>query len=79
MPVIVKTSNGLPIPDDEPRILFRGRDKLALSMLRYYEKLCVEDGCTEYQLASLSKMISEFEDFAETSLTMKQPGITKGA
>jgi len=78
-PRIVKTTNGQPMPDDEPRILFRGRDKLALPMLKFYRELCVKDGCTDYQLESMDSMIAEFEQFATESTTMKQPGITKGA
>lgn len=76
---IVKTTNGQPLPDDEPRILFRGRDRLALPLLRHYRELCVADGCNDYQLESLDRMIAEFEEFAENSPTMKQPGITRGA
>lgn len=75
---IVKTGNGVPIPDDEPTILFRGRDKLTLPMLRFYRQLCVEDGCTQFQLDSLDDMIGRFEKFAATSPAMKQPGITEG-
>lgn len=75
---VVKTGNGVPIPDDEPVILFRGRDKLALPMLQFYRQLCVEDGCVAFQLESLDGMIREFKEFAVSSPTMKQPGITKG-
>jgi hypothetical protein len=75
---IVKTGNGVPIPDDEPVILFRGRDKLALPMLRHYRQLCVDDGCTGYQLRSMDDVIRKFEDFASMSATMKQPGCTLG-
>ncbi len=75
---IIKTSNGEPISDGEPTILFRGRDRLALPMLRFYRDLCVHDGCTQYQLDSMNEMIARFETFAEASATMKQPGITEG-
>lgn len=78
-PIIVKTTNGQSIPSDEPIILFRGRDKLAVKMLKYYRDLCVDDGCTPFQLESMNKMIGEFQDFADTSSTMKQPGSTSGA
>ena len=67
-----------PIPDDEPVILFRGRDKLALPMLRFYRELCVRDGCTDFQLESMDDMIRRFQEFADASSTMKQPGCTKG-
>jgi hypothetical protein len=78
-PIIVKSGNGEPIPLEEPRILFRGRDRLALPMLKYYRQLCVADGCTDYQLTSIENMISEFQEFADTATTMKQPGSTRGA
>jgi hypothetical protein len=76
---IIKTSNGQAIPDDEPIILFRGRDKLALPMLLYYKGLCQEDGCTQYQLVSMDKMIKAFDQFyIQHYNKMKQPGITLG-
>lgn len=75
---IIKTTNGQPIPENEPTILFRGRDKLALPMLRYYRELCLADGCTDFQMQSMDSMIQEFQEFADSSDTMKQPGITKG-
>lgn len=75
---IVKTGNDQEIPKDEPMILFRGRDKLAVAMLEYYRRLCVDDGCTEYQLETMDVMIGKFKAFSEASPTMKQPGITKG-
>ena len=63
---IIKTGNGIPIDlDTEPVILFRGRDRLALPMLRYYRQLCVDDGCTDFQLASMDDMIRRFTDFAD--------------
>jgi len=75
---IIKTSNGELIPENEPTILFCGRDRLALPMLSFYRELCLKDGCTDYQLASMDEMIRRFEKFAEASSTMKQPGITEG-
>jgi hypothetical protein len=75
---IIKTSNGQPIPDDEPRMLFRGRDRLAVPLIKYYRELCIADGCNEHQIAAVDIMIEEFNKFARTSVTMKQPGITRG-
>jgi hypothetical protein len=75
---IVKTGNGQPIPDDEPVILFRARDNLALPMLRHYLLLCKADGCTDFQLESMTDMILRFREFSERSPTMKQPGCTRG-
>lgn len=76
---IIKTTNSVPIDlEKEPVILFRGRDRLALPMLRYYRELCVADGCTDFQLTSTDDMIRRFEEFSTQSPTMKQPGCTRG-
>jgi hypothetical protein len=71
-------NNGQEIPLDEPTILFRGRDKLALPMLHYYYNLCSLDNATQYQLETMKKMIQKFQKFADESPTMKQPGSTLG-
>jgi len=77
--IIVKTGNGVPIDlEKEPVILFRGRDRLALPMLQYYRQLCVDDGCTDFQLQSMDDMIRKFQEFYDNSPTMKQPGCTRG-
>ncbi len=52
---IIKTTNGQEVPETEPTILFRGRDKLALPLLRIYRVLCVADGCNDFQLASMDR------------------------
>lgn len=74
---IFKTSTGEQIPEEEPVILYRARDRLALPMLRYYRQLCVEDGATAYQLESMDRMIEKFEKYSADNPT-KQPGITQG-
>lgn len=74
---IIKTGTGEEVPESEPTILYRGRDRLALPMLRYYRELCANDGATDYQLESMDRMIKKFEDYAAANPT-KQPGITKG-
>jgi hypothetical protein len=76
---IIKSSNGQAIPGDEPLFLLRGRDHLAVSLLKYYEHLCVTDGCNSYQLEIVKGEIEHFEKFAvESPQRMKQPGITRG-
>ena len=77
-PFLFKTTNNQPIPDNEPVILFRGRDRLAVEMLHFYKYLCGKDGATDYQMKSMDSMIQRFTRFAMDSPTMKQPGITKG-
>ena len=77
-PVIVKTATGEPIPDDEPLIIFRGRDRHALQMLRYYRELCAQDLCTDFHMNGINNRIEAFDKFArEHAERMKQPGITK--
>jgi hypothetical protein len=76
---LVKTSNGQPIPEDEPLFLMRGRNHLALPLLAHFQTLCAKDGCTEYQIQGNSEAIDEFAKFREEHPErMKQPGITRG-
>jgi len=76
---IIKSTNGVAIPEGEPLILFRGRDRLALPMLRAYREICVQDGCTQYHIDALDQVIADFEAFAVGSpQAMKQPGCTLG-
>jgi len=77
--LIVKTSNGEVVPEDEPLMLFRARDRNALPMLRYYQDCCYKDGCTDFQMEGIANRIAAFEDFrSKNPKRMKQPGITKG-
>ena len=77
---VVKTSNGVAIPPDEPLILFRARDRLALEALKAYRAACVADGCNDYHLAGIDNRIAEFARFQILSPdAMKQPGATRGA
>lgn len=76
---IVKKSNGEVIPEDEPIMILRARDHLALATLKFYRDLCIADGCTDYQLEGCLNRVEAFNKFArEHPERMKQPGITKG-
>jgi hypothetical protein len=76
---IVKTSNGEPIPHDEPVMIFRGRDRLALPLIRIYRELGFIDGCNDYHNTLIDKQIAAFEEFrAKHPERMKQPSITRG-
>jgi hypothetical protein len=76
---IVKTSNDQPIPEHEPVILFRARDRLALHLLRIYRVLCQMDGCTPYQIQMAERGADKFATFAIAHEDeMKQPGSTLG-
>jgi hypothetical protein len=76
---IVKTSNGEPIPHDEPVFLIRARDRLAIPLLRMYWLLSEVDGCNDYHFAALKASIEQFQEFAaKNPFRMKQPSITRG-
>lgn len=76
---IVKTSNGEPIPDDEPLILFRARDRNALATLEFYRDLCRADGCNDFHDAGIQNRIEAFRQFRiDQPERIKQPGITRG-
>lgn len=76
---IIKTSNGEPIPHDEPLLILRARDRLAIPLLKIYQQLSIVDGCNSWFLDEQLITIDQFEQFArEHPERMKQPGITKG-
>lgn len=76
---VIKTSNGEKIPHDEPLLILRARDHLAVPLLRIYQQLSIVDGCNDWFLDQQQTTIADFETFArEHPERMKQPGITKG-
>lgn len=76
---LVKSSNGQRVSDDEPVVILRARDRLALPTLRAYVRFAIEDNCTDWFLEQIDPPIKEFERFVhEHPERMKQPGITKG-
>ena len=76
---VIKTSNGEPIPHDEPLLILRARDRLALPLLRIYQQLSIVDGCNDWFLDQQQTTIADFEAFArDHPERMKQPGVTRG-
>ena len=76
---LIKKSNNEPIPEDEPIFIIRGRDTLAVPLLKAYRSMSEVSGCTDYHIKGISEVIGCFQKFArEHSDRMKQPGITKG-
>lgn len=76
---IIKTSNGEPIPHDEPVLILRARDHLAIPLLRIYQQLSIVDGCNDWFLDQQQVTIKDFERFAIMfPERMKQPGVTRG-
>lgn len=59
---ITKT-DGTPIPDDEPLILFRAKDKLLPQVLENYKKLCQDAGCQPRQVETLGPLIQQVKDW----------------
>ncbi len=76
---IVKIASGEIVPVDEPLLLMRARDRLALPAIRHYRELSAKDGCKTYHFENLDAVIAAFEKFAtEKAEWMKQPSITEG-
>lgn len=76
---IIKPSNGEILPHDEPLLLFRARDRLALKALEYYREISIADGCNAFHFSKLDADIEAFRRFAvEHPERMKQPSITQG-
>jgi hypothetical protein len=70
----VNRVSGEEIPDDEPVIIFRARDRHALNVLAYYLSLARDD---HHQHAILDRM-DEFLTFRRANPErMKEPGITR--
>lgn len=67
------------IDRDEPLILFRGRDRLAVPLLETYLELCITDGCTTFQRSQVEELLHRFRKFASSHPSMmKQPGSSEG-
>jgi len=76
---LVKTSNGQPLPDDEPVVVLRARDRLAVPTLKFYHLLAMSNGCNDWFLERILPMLERFRAFAEQHPErMKQPGVTRG-
>lgn len=69
----VNRISGEEIPDDEPVIIFRARDRHALSVLHYY----YEHVNDPHHAEAIQDRIREFSDFKRNNPgAMKEPGIT---
>jgi hypothetical protein len=55
--------DGTPIPDDEPLVLFRAKDKLLPQLLEDYKKLCQDAGCQSQQVETLGPLIQQAKDW----------------
>jgi hypothetical protein len=59
---IVK-ENGDPLPQDEPRMLFRGKDKLLPQLLEHYKQLCQEAGSPSEQIEGIQERLNIIKDW----------------
>lgn len=75
---LVKTSNGQPVPDDEPIFVVRGRDVLAYDTVLAYIHLCesAEPPVPQDRMEALHKVAGDF--FGFPSNRQKLPGSTHG-
>jgi len=70
----VNRLSGEAIPDDEPVIIFRARDKHALEVLRYYHSLVADD----HHKQAIADRFDEFQAFRrDHGDRMKEPGVTR--
>lgn len=73
----VNRVSGEKIPQDEPVILFRARDRYALDVLKFYEEMVSVEGDLHHRAAIIAK-IGEFRFFKNNHPDrMKEPGITR--
>lgn len=76
---LIKTSNGEPVPEDEPLFIFRGRDELARRVIWEYLNMLRKEQCDRDRIIAVDQAMMRFCQFAmDHPERMKQPGITKG-
>jgi len=70
----VNRVSGEPIPDDEPVIIFRARDRHSVRVLEFYLGLAEDD----HHRAAIMDRIEEFETYRNNNPgKVKEPGITR--
>jgi hypothetical protein len=67
---IFNRESGEEIPDNEPVMIFRARDKNAAPMIAYYMKLCTDENHRKV----VKERLHHFVDFSHTNpYQMKEP------
>lgn len=74
---LVKTSNGQPVPEDEPIFIVRGRDVLAARTVQFYMEECARAGVPVDRVNQLIEVYAAFLIYAKEHTT-KIPGSTHG-
>lgn len=76
---LIKTSNGQPVPEDEPLFILRGRDAQAFATIVHYRDLCESQGTPKQRVTDLDAVIEKFLRFRNANRErMKTPGVTLG-
>ena len=57
--------DGTPIPQDEPLILFRGKDKLLPQLLSHYKQLCQNAGSHQQHLEDIDSLVKNIYSWQE--------------
>jgi hypothetical protein len=69
----VNRVSGEPIPDDEPVIIFRARDRKSIAVLNFYLSICDD----EHHRQAIRDRIAEFTLYQrDNPKRVKEPGIT---
>lgn len=55
------------IPDDEPVIVFRARDKITLSLIKWYRYRCVQSGSPDRHLGIIDATAERFRNWQEAN------------
>jgi hypothetical protein len=67
--------DGTPIPEDEPLVLFRGKDNLLVPLLEQYKKMCEEAGSYPKHFELLQLRIDDIKDWqAKNPSRLNVPG-----
>ena len=61
--------DGTPIPQDEPLVLFRGKDKLLPKLLDQYRQLCQDAGSPQQQLDGIGQLTDGIKVWQEQNPT----------
>lgn len=74
---IFNTISGEVVPEDEPVMFFRARDRFAVEAMRNYQLVCTIEGCDAKHLAGIEYNVGRFLKFRkEHPERMKRPGVT---
>jgi hypothetical protein len=62
-----------PIGDEEPVAIFRAQDQLSVPILLHYRRVCIENGCAQDHISSVTQQIENFRTWQGANPT-RRPG-----